>query len=109
MEEADSFKRNEKLMKLAGDEMRKRYKPKDIKNAIKSNNDPAAYEEFKAAGGTFFKLKDVHNAGAEWKKKNCSPALIGASIDEQEQWLELAEFLEGGKLSIQISYIGYFR
>ena len=82
IEEADSFKRNEKLIKLAGDKIRKRYKPKDIKNIIKLNNDPSAYKEFKAAGGTFFKLKDVYNAGAEWKKKNSNPILIGASLDE---------------------------
>jgi len=65
MEEADSFKRNEKLIKLAGDKMRKRYKLKDIKNAIKLNNNFTAYEEFKATRGTFFKLKDVYNAGAK--------------------------------------------
>ena len=97
MEEADSFKRNEKLMKLAGTEMQKRYKPRDIRNAIRSNNSPAAYAEFEAAGGTFFTLKDVHNAGNEWKSKDSSSTLLGAGLEANRQWLELAEYLEGGK------------
>ena len=80
MEEADSFKRNKKLIKLTGAKMQKRYKPKDIKNAIKLNNSPAAYAEFKAAGGTFFMLKDVYNAGNEWKLKDSSSVLLGASL-----------------------------
>ena len=42
--------------------MQKGYKPKDIKNAIRLNNSPAAYAKFKAAGSTFFTLKDVYNA-----------------------------------------------
>lgn len=85
MEEADKFKRNKKLMDLAGSEIRKRYKPKDIKNAIKSNNDPAAHAEFKDASGTFFKLKDVHNAGAEWKSKNSHSTLLRAGLKVNTQ------------------------
>ena len=49
--------------------MRKWYKLKDIKNAIKLNNNPTTYEEFKAAKGIFFKFKDIYNIGAELKKK----------------------------------------
>jgi len=68
-------------MELAGSEMRKRYKPRDIKNAIKLNNDLAAYAKFEDASSTFFKLKDVHNAGAEWKLKNPYPILLGAGLE----------------------------
>jgi len=68
-------------MELAGSEMRKRYKLRDIKNAIKLNNDPAAHAEFKDASGTFFKLKDVYNAGVEWKLKNPYPVLLSAGLE----------------------------
>jgi hypothetical protein len=85
MEEADSFKRNKKLIKLAGAEIQKRYKPKDIKNAIRLNNSPAAYAEFKAAGGTFFTLKGVHNTGNEWKLKDSSSTLLRAGLEANRQ------------------------
>ena len=61
MEEVDKFKRNKKLMELAGSEMQKWYKPKDIKNAIKLNNNLVVHVEFEDTSGTFFKLKDVYN------------------------------------------------
>ena len=50
LKESDRFKRNSKLRKLTGQEMKKRYRARDIKAAIKLNNDPAASAEFKAAG-----------------------------------------------------------
>jgi len=68
-------------MDLASSKIWKRYKLKDIKNAIKLNNDLAAHAEFKDAGGTFFKLKDVHNAGVEWKLKNSYSKLLGAGLE----------------------------
>ena len=42
LEELDRFKRNLKLRKLAGQEMKKRYRACDIKATIKSNNNPTA-------------------------------------------------------------------
>src|SRR5439155_4296647 len=106
MEQLDKFKRCKALMKLAGTEMQKRYKPSEIKDAIRSNSNPAAHAEFKAAGGQFFTIKDVHNAGAEWKKKNPNTSFIGANLDEERQWLDLAEWLNAGKLSVQLSILG---
>ena len=72
-------------MELAGSKMQKWYKPKDIKNAIKLNNDPAAYAKFKNASSIFFKLKDVYNASVEWKLKNPHPALLGAGLKVNTQ------------------------
>jgi len=67
LEELDRFKRNSKLQKLAGQEVKKRYRARDIKAAIKSNNDPTASTELEAAGGQFFNIFEVHNAGKKWK------------------------------------------
>ena len=102
LEESDRFKRNSKLRKLAGQEMKKRYRARDIKAAIKSNNDPAANAELEAAGGQFFNIFDVHNAGKKWKMSNPDPALLGAKLSIESQWLELAEYLEEGKFSYTI-------
>ena len=60
--------------------MKKRYRARDIKAAIKSNNDPAASAELEAAGGQFFNIFDVHNAGKKWKMSNPDPALLGAKL-----------------------------
>src|SRR6266702_3673161 len=78
IKEADSFKWNKKLIKLAGAKMQKKYKPKDIKNTIRSNDSPAVYAEFKAASNTFFILKDIYNAGNEWKLKDLGFILLRA-------------------------------
>ena len=102
LEESDRFKHNTKLWSVAGEEMQKRYRACDIKDVIKSNNNPTASTEFEAAGGQFFNIFNVHNAGKEWKKLNPNPTLLGAKLDMETQWLELAEYFKGGMFLIQI-------
>ena len=77
--------------------MRKRYRLKDIKDAIRSNNNPTAHAKFKATRGTFFQLKDIINAGAEQKVKNPNSAYFRAGLEANKQQLELAEYLKGGR------------
>jgi hypothetical protein len=97
IEEVDKFKRNKKLKELAGNKIRKRYRLKDIKDTIRSNNNPMAHAKFKAARGTFFQLKDVINAGVEWKVKNPNSTYFRAGLEANKQWLELVEYLKGGR------------
>jgi len=104
LEESDRFKCSLKLRKLAGQEM-KRYKVRDIKAVIKSNNNPAASAELEAAGGQLFNIFYVHNAGKKWKKLNPDPVLLGAKLGIESQWLERAEYLEKGKFSYTIVLI----
>ena len=105
LKELDRFKRNLKLRKLAGQEIKKRYRARDIKAAIKLNNDPAASAELKAAGGQFFNIFNVYNASKKWKMLNPNPVLLRAKLSMESQWVELAEYLKEGKFSYIIVLI----
>ena len=88
LKESDRFNRNSKPRKLAGQEVKKRYRARDVKAAIKSNNNPAASAELEAAGGQFYNIFNVHNAGKKWKKSNRDPALLKVKLSIETQWLD---------------------
>ena len=85
LEKSDRFKRNLKLWKFASQEMKKRYRARDIKAAIKLNNNPTINAEFKATSGQFFNIFNIYNTSKKWKKLNPNPILLGAKLNIETQ------------------------
>ena len=91
---SDTIKINSFIMDAVGQQVALGYEPAHIHRVLVGVKWTGNLTALKAAGGTHFDLKDVHNAGAEWRRAHPDLRHQGAKIPWEQQRQELLDALK---------------
>ena len=104
---SDTIKINSYIMDAVGQQVALGYEPAHIHRVLVGVKWTGNLDALKAAGGTHFHLKDVHNAGIEWRRAHPDFRHQGATVPWEQQRQELLDDLKGreGVLSSNLEAI----
>ena len=91
---ADTVKINSYIMDAAGQQVALGYEPAHIHRVLIGVKWTGNLDALKAAGGSHFTLKDVHNAGIEWRRAHPDLRHRGSRVPWEQQQQELLDALK---------------
>ena len=94
LEDSDRWKRPSWVHCVAAREVANGYWMADVARNLHGVDRPADRKVLQEAGGHWTSLKNIHNAGAAWKKQNPDSCHHGNLGTWEEQALEAQEWLE---------------
>ena len=90
---SDTIKINSFVMDAAGEQVAQGYEVAWVNRILQGVKWSDNLKALKLAGGIHLELKDVHNAGAEWKKRNPDERIGDTQDPWPQQWSHCLEAL----------------
>ena len=107
LEDSDRWKRPSFVRQVAAREVANGYPVANVARNLRGVDRPKDRQALQEAGGHWLSLKDVHNAGAAWKKENPDSRRDRSQGIWQEQALKVWEWLEKEGWHVDAIQVGF--